>query len=530
MSAGQDPIGKVSARICKHMNRDHDVRVVLTQDAVAHLAMYHARLPQLPKWTKMETIDCGGMRIRYAPPSLYGPVVDESALPVQYIAFDPPLRTAMDARKRLVAMSEESEAANAQFARSTTSQDFWGAYNMENLLLALDSVFMHPATLALVCLLAVVLVAPAPSGTAQTTHGSSIVEWIHTTYAHTHFSVQPMVSMLRIPLSLFVLTITGALLVRCVQWLSCKWRNAAPMPSEPLHVLPWALHTLTSPTLPRLNSQSWGEETVVITGGARGFGAELALRLAKKGARVITLDVSKTTVKHPNLVAYHCDISRQNEVFSVTRNILYRHGAPSILINNAAVRNGHPLLDLSIGDIARVMDTNTMAHFWTLKEFLPSMVENKRGHVVTISSMMGYTGVAQMVDYVASKHATVGLHESLRFELDSIHKTPFVRTTLVTTGHLQETSMFSGIQYNAFARFFAPPISTARVAEAVIDALESQESRLVAMPWYASWTPVLRLLPSFGRDAVQSLLGADHSMTTASKAQLPGTKNQDQLE
>lgn len=480
--------------------------------------MFHAHLPRLPQWARMESIDRTCMRIRYAPPSLAGPVTDESTLPVQTIAFDPPLQGTTDTRKRLVAMSEAGQAANAQFARAKHSRDFWGEYNLETLLEHADVVLMHRATpvalLAVACALMCTPTPPAADAPAR---------WL----ARGVYGVHSAVHMAAVPLVLLLVLMCAVLAVRCVAWLSRVWTNAAPVPTEPALLASWAWATLTTPTLPRLDRNAWNDETVVITGGARGFGAELALRLSQKGARVITLDIAKTTVKHPNLVAYHCDISRQNEVLSVTRNILYRHGAPTMLINNAAVRNGHPLLDTPVGDIARVLDTNTMAHFWTLKEFLPPMVEKRRGHIVTVSSMMGQTGVAQMIDYVASKHALVGLHESLRFELDAIYKTPFVRTTLVTTGHLQETSMFSGIQYNAFARFLAPPVSTAKVANAVIDALECQESRIVAIPWYAAWTPFLRVLPSFVRDGIQALLGANHSMTTAPKPPREGERAPD---
>lgn len=97
----------------------------------------------------------------------------------------------------------------------------------------------------------------------------------------------------------------------------------------------------------------------------------------------------------------------------------------------------------------------------------------------------------------------MGLHESLRFELDTIHKTPFVRTTLVTTGHLDETSMFSGIHYNRFARFVAPCVQVGKVAEAIVDALEKQESRTIVKPWYVAAAPLLRVLPSFLHDGIQ---------------------------
>lgn len=455
----------------------------------------------------METIDSQAMTIRYAPPSFYGPIIDESALPVQNIVFDPPLQDPMDARKRLIALSEMSTTENARFAQAIASHPLWDQYNMEVFLCVIDAIVMHPIALVGLGLLAVLMAGPIQAEhAAQMKHGHVLLLAQSTIHAHAYTSF------------LILFPVLVLLTLRLVSGMSRKWTNAAPIPSDLSRIPSWAFRTLFLPTLPRLDSESWKEETVVITGGARGLGAVLALRLSQKGARVITLDVTKTTVKHSNLVAYHCDLSKRNEVFSVIRNILYRHGPPSILINNAAIRNGHPLLDVSVDDIARLMDTNTMAHFWTLKEFLPAMVEKKRGHIVTVSSTMGQTSVAQMTDYVASKHAIVGLHESLRFELDSIYKTPFVRTTLVTTGHLQETSMFSGIHYNAFARFFAPTVSTKKVADAVVDALDNQESRTVAIPWFAAVVPVLRLLPSFMRDGVQALLGANHSMTTAPRA------------
>lgn len=107
------------------------------------------------------------------------------------------------------------------------------------------------------------------------------------------------------------------------------------------------------------------------------------------------------------------------------------------------------------------------------------------------------------MDYVASKHSLIGLHESLRFELDTIYKTPYVRTTLVTTGHLDGTSMFSGIHYNRFARFVAPTVNVEEVAQAIVNALERQESRAVIKPWYVAAAPLLRVLPSFVRDGIQ---------------------------
>ncbi|WFD44706.1 hypothetical protein MPSI1_003376 [Malassezia psittaci] len=496
----QDVLRQSSDRICGHMNRDHD-------DAVAHLVMHYAQLTRLPKWACMETIDRDCMCIRYRPRWRPSTIEDLQCLPVLTIKFTPPLIDATDARKRLIELSEWSQAANRRLMHMDDQQDIWDRWNVEVLLAGFNAVIMHPITFGAIVTLALALFfSKREPGCFRMT--ASLAAQFNTC---TRFAQNVFIVMLWFCMLLYF--------AKLISWISHRWQNAAPIPKDSFWSIGgWARDFARQRPLPQLDSHAWSQETVVITGGARGFGAEVALQLADKGAQVITLDVVSANVKHPNLFAYHCDVSKQNEVQSVCRDIIAKHRQPTILINNAAIRNGRPLLAVSQEDIARVLHTNLMAHFWTLKEFLPGMVQRKRGHVVTISSMMGETGVAQMLDYVASKHGLVGLHSSLRHELDAIYQTPFVRTTLVTTGHLKETGLFSGIAYNRLARFLAPTVSIARVSDALVLALESQESCTIALPWYAAWTPILRIMPTFVTDTIQYMLGANHSMSTIVQA------------
>ena len=62
----------------------------------------------------------------------------------------------------------------------------------------------------------------------------------------------------------------------------------------------------------------------------------------------------------------------------------------------------------------KTFDVNILAHFWTLKAFLPGMIENKRGHIVNVASLAGHSGTNKLVDYCASKFAAVGMDEALR--------------------------------------------------------------------------------------------------------------------
>lgn len=92
-------------------------------------------------------------------------------------------------------------------------------------------------------------------------------------------------------------------------------------------------------------------------------------------------------------------------------------GDVTILINNAGIVHGKTILDTSEKDADRVMQVNTLGIIRTIHEFLPSMIANKRGHIVTVSSMGGLSGVNKGVDYCGSKFGAVGIDESLRYEM-----------------------------------------------------------------------------------------------------------------
>lgn len=74
-----------------------------------------------------------------------------------------------------------------------------------------------------------------------------------------------------------------------------------------------------------------------------------------------------------------------------------------ILVNNAGIVSGKSLLENSDEMIAKTFEVNTVSMFWTVKAFLPKMIERNSGHIVTLSSASAYTGVVGLADYAASK-------------------------------------------------------------------------------------------------------------------------------
>ena len=82
------------------------------------------------------------------------------------------------------------------------------------------------------------------------------------------------------------------------------------------------------------------------------------------------------------------------------------------------------------------------------------------------------------------------------------YKAPRVRTTVVTPGHIR-TPLFADVKTSALAAFLSPTLEPQAVAQAMVDALERQESSHIAMPFYAHSAPLLKTLPSFLRDLAQ---------------------------
>lgn len=131
------------------------------------------------------------------------------------------------------------------------------------------------------------------------------------------------------------------------------------------------------------------------------------------------------------------------------------------------------------------------------------------GTVVTISSVIGTVGAAQLTDYAAAKAGITALHRSLAAELRQTH--PQIRTVLVTPGQLS-TPLFYGVQTpNAF---LAPVVEPVDVAKEVIAAIDNGRSAAIGMPLYARWIDWFNVLPLGAQAVVRRLAGVDTAMKT----------------
>jgi len=176
------------------------------------------------------------------------------------------------------------------------------------------------------------------------------------------------------------------------------------------------------------------------------------------------------------------------------------------LINNAAIVNGKPLLDLSIDEIERNFQVNLLSHFYTLKTFLPGMIRTGAGTIVTMSSVLGQLGAAKLSDYAASKAAVTAMHKSLVAELSS---KPDIKTILVTPGQLS-TPLFNGVETPS--SFLAPILEPVDVAKEVIAAIDAGSSTILSLPLYARWVDWMNVAPVGVQKLLRRVSGIDIAM------------------
>lgn len=129
------------------------------------------------------------------------------------------------------------------------------------------------------------------------------------------------------------------------------------------------------------------------------------------------------------------------------------------------------------------------------------------GTIVTVSSVIGQLGAAQLTDYAASKAGLTALHKSLAAELARTH--PEIKTVLVAPGQLT-TPLFYGVQTPS--AFFAPVVEPVDIAKEVISAIDNGKGGFIAMPLYARWVDWYNVLPAGVQRFVRYLTGIDTAM------------------
>jgi len=259
-------------------------------------------------------------------------------------------------------------------------------------------------------------------------------------------------------------------------------------------------------------------KVILITGGGSGLGRLLAHKFAKKKAKIVIWDINKEgadavveecrKLGSPKVLAQKVDLSQRSEVYSTAEATKKEMGNVDIVVNNAGIVSGKSLLDCPDALIEKTMQVNTHALFWTTKAFLPDMIAQNYGHIVTVSSCAGLVGVVGLSDYCASKSGAFGFDESLRYELAKKNITG-VKTTVVCPFYIN-TGMFDGVK-TRFS-FLLPILDQDYAVDQMFRAILQDNPQLI-MPIFSSFLFFARgIMPTVVFDAFMTFLGVNATM------------------
>lgn len=173
----------------------------------------------------------------------------------------------------------------------------------------------------------------------------------------------------------------------------------------------------------RLNNQ-----VAVVTGGCRGIGKAITERLAGEGARVFALDYvlpesMESFIENEELRSkisfFQIDVGNEESVNAGIAHVIAEAGRIDILVNNAGITRDNLMLRMTTADWDSVINTNLKGAFLCCKAVTKTMMSQRSGRIVNISSIVGVFGNAGQVNYSASKAGMIGLTKSLAQEFGS---------------------------------------------------------------------------------------------------------------
>lgn len=167
----------------------------------------------------------------------------------------------------------------------------------------------------------------------------------------------------------------------------------------------------------------------IITGGSRGIGKAVALKLAGKGAETAIVatqesEAAEQTLKELEDIGvqaklYLCDIREESQVKDTVGRILSDFGKIDILVNNAGITRDGLLMGMRQSDIDTVIDVNLKGTIYMTRELLRPFMKQRKGNIINISSVVGLMGNAGQANYAASKAGIIGLTKTVAKEYGS---------------------------------------------------------------------------------------------------------------
>ena len=261
-------------------------------------------------------------------------------------------------------------------------------------------------------------------------------------------------------------------------------------------------------------------KNVLVTGGARGIGKQIAIEFAKHGANIIICDADKNFMNDKTFIDginkiksfgveciyYHLDVVDVEIIKEVREKIIQDLGKIDILVNNAGVVFGGKFLDVDINKHHLTYGVNTLGVINMTYVFLQDLISKDASHIVNIASASSFTPLPGGATYASSKAAVFSFTESLYIEFKK-EKHEHVGITAVCPAFVN-TGMFDGVK----EPIFIPMLNPERLAKKIIKAV-IKNKLFVLEPAFIKIIPALKaFLPRFMFDFLGKILGGFNSM------------------
>ena len=164
-------------------------------------------------------------------------------------------------------------------------------------------------------------------------------------------------------------------------------------------------------------------KTVLLTGSTGSIGKEIAKKLSISGAKIAlsATNVDKLMSLQSDLgnnhLIYPCDLSDLNNINKLTEDVIGDFGTIDILINNAGIKRDDLLIRMKDDDWFDVINMNLTSVYKLTKNITKQMFKQRQGKIISISSVVGFSGNPGQTNYVSSKSGLVGFTKSLAMEV-----------------------------------------------------------------------------------------------------------------
>lgn len=175
----------------------------------------------------------------------------------------------------------------------------------------------------------------------------------------------------------------------------------------------------------------------IVTGASRGIGAAIAARFRAEGAKVYALSRgAPQPVAEVEEQWLACDVTDEASIEAAVKTVLEKEGRIDILVNNAGITRDGLLMRMKTQDWDDVLNTNLKSAFLLSRSVLRTMLKQREGCILNVSSVVGITGNGGQTNYSASKAGLIGFTKSLAREVASRN----LRVNAIAPGYI-ETSM-----------------------------------------------------------------------------------------